>query len=82
MTTFAVLRAILAKTSRDAYMCELDREYPGYGFAQHKGYPVKAHTAALGRLGACKMHRTTFGPVRVALGLPPLHSAEAKLSQR
>ena len=66
--------SILAKTSRDAHMRELDREYPGYGFAQHKGYPVKAHTAALGRLGACKIHRTTFGPVRVAMGLTPLHA--------
>ena len=68
--------SILAKTSRDAHMRELDRAYPGYGFAQHKGYPVKAHTAALERLGACKIHRTTFGPVRIALGLPPLHGPE------
>ena len=64
--------SILAKTSRDAHMRELDLAYPGYGFAQHKGYPVKAHAAALQRLGACKIHRTTFGPVRIALGLPPL----------
>ena len=69
--------SILAKTSRDAHMRELDREYPGYGFAKHKGYPVKAHTEALQRLGACKMHRTTFGPVRVALGLPPLGQTES-----
>ena len=68
--------SILAKTSRDAHMRELDRAYPGYGFAQHKGYPVKAHTDALERLGACKIHRTTFGPVRVALGLPPLHAPQ------
>ena len=65
--------SILAKTSRDALMRELDLEYPGYGFAKHKGYPVKEHVAALERLGACKIHRTTFGPVRLALGLPPLH---------
>ncbi|NUP10171.1 MAG: ribonuclease HII [Polyangiaceae bacterium] len=65
--------SILAKTSRDAKMCELDAQYPGYGFAQHKGYPVKEHIAALGRLGACPIHRRTFGPVRVVLGLPPLH---------
>ena len=64
--------SILAKTARDALMRELDLEYPGYGFAQHKGYPVKAHAAALQRLGACSIHRTTFGPVRIALGLPPL----------
>jgi ribonuclease HII len=66
--------SILAKTARDAHMRLLDVEYPGYGFAQHKGYPVKAHVAALERLGACKVHRTTFAPVRVVLGLPSLHS--------
>ena len=68
--------SILAKTSRDALMRELDLEYPGYGFAKHKGYPVKEHVAALERLGACKIHRTTFGPVRLALGLPPLHEKD------
>jgi ribonuclease HII len=63
--------SIIAKTSRDAHMRVLDAEYPGYGFAQHKGYPVKSHTAALSRLGACRVHRTSFAPVRIALGLPP-----------
>jgi ribonuclease HII len=67
--------SILAKTSRDALMCELDAAHPGYGFAQHKGYPVKAHVAALTKLGACPVHRRSFGPVRVVLGLPPLHQA-------
>jgi ribonuclease HII len=67
--------SILAKTSRDALMKELDVEYPGYGFSQHKGYPVKEHVAALGRLGACPIHRRSFGPVRVVLGLPPLHDS-------
>jgi ribonuclease HII len=64
--------SILAKTSRDKWMCELDREYPGYGFAKHKGYPVREHTDALMRLGACPVHRRSFAPVRQALGLPPL----------
>jgi ribonuclease HII len=64
--------SILAKTSRDKWMCELDREYPGYGFAKHKGYPVREHTDALSRLGACPVHRRSFAPVRQALGLPPL----------
>ncbi len=64
--------SILAKTARDARMRELDATYPGYGFAQHKGYPVKAHFAALSRLGACPVHRRSFAPVREALGLPPL----------
>lgn len=66
--------SILAKTSRDAMMCELDARYPGYGFAKHKGYPVKEHVAALTRLGACEVHRRSFAPVRVVLGLPPLHA--------
>ncbi len=69
--------SILAKTSRDAMMRELDAAHPGYGFAKHKGYPVKAHVAALTKLGACVAHRRSFGPVRVVLGLPPLHEAVA-----
>ena len=64
--------SILAKTSRDAMMRDLDARYPGYGFAKHKGYPVKEHLAALKSLGACDVHRRSFNPVRVALGLPPL----------
>jgi ribonuclease HII len=64
--------SILAKTTRDARMCALDAEFPGYGFAKHKGYPVHEHVAALRRLGACPIHRRSFAPVRVCLGLPPL----------
>ena len=64
--------SILAKVERDAVMRMLDARHPGYGFADHKGYPVKEHYAALDRLGACAAHRRSFGPVRKALGLPPL----------
>ena len=64
--------SILAKTARDARMRELDGTYPGYGFAQHKGYPVPAHARALVRLGACPVHRRSFALVREVLGLPPL----------
>ena len=64
--------SILAKTARDALMCKLDAQYPGYGFSKHKGYPVREHLAALGRLGASPIHRRSFAPVRMALGLPPL----------
>ena len=64
--------SILAKTARDALMHDLDRRYPGYGFAKHKGYPVRSHLAALAKLGACPIHRQSFGPVRQALNLPPL----------
>ena len=55
--------SILAKTARDADCLRLEREYPGYGFAIHKGYPTKAHIAALERLGPCPEHRRSFGPV-------------------
>lgn len=64
--------SILAKTARDQRMRELDEAYPGYGFAKHKGYPVKAHFAALRRLGPCPIHRRSFAPVRAAQGLDPL----------
>jgi ribonuclease HII len=64
--------SILAKVSRDALMRTLETIHPGYGFADHKGYPVRAHYAALSRLGACAAHRRSFGPVREVLGLPPL----------
>lgn len=64
--------SILAKTARDARMHKLDAEFPGYGFAKHKGYPVREHRAALARLGASPVHRRSFAPVRKALGLPPL----------
>jgi ribonuclease HII len=64
--------SILAKTARDARMRELDALYPGYGFARHKGYPVREHFRALARLGACPIHRRSFAPVRSALGLPEL----------
>ena len=64
--------SILAKTARDALMCKLDAEHPGYGFSKHKGYPVREHVAALERLGASPVHRRSFAPVRTVLGLPPL----------
>ena len=64
--------SILAKTARDALMCALDAQHPGYGFAKHKGYPVREHLVALERLGASPVHRRSFAPVRAVLGLPPL----------
>ncbi len=56
--------SILAKVARDREMILLDSQYPGYGLAQHKGYPTKAHLAALQRLGVTPIHRRSFGPVR------------------
>ncbi|QDQ25225.1 ribonuclease HII [Chitinimonas arctica] len=59
--------SILAKVARDAELAELDRLYPGYGFAEHKGYPTPAHLAALASLGPCVAHRSGFAPVRAQL---------------
>jgi len=64
--------SILAKTTRDALMTEVDAAHPGYGFARHKGYPTAEHFEALARLGACPLHRRSFAPVREALGLEPV----------
>ena len=58
--------SIIAKVTRDRMMRELDARWPGYGFAQHKGYPTKNHVAALQRLGPCPEHRRSFAPVRDA----------------
>ena len=61
--------SILAKVSRDREMQALDRQYPGYGIAGHKGYPTPVHLAALQRLGPTPIHRRSFGPVRKLLEL-------------
>ncbi len=59
--------SIVAKVVRDRIMRELDKTYPGYGFAEHKGYAVPAHREALRRLGPCPAHRRRFAPVRALL---------------
>ena len=67
---FIAAASILAKTARDEDCFRLEREYPGYGFAKHKGYPTPEHFAALARLGLCPEHRRSFGPVsQMELGL-------------
>ena len=55
--------SILAKVRRDDLMIEMDRQYPGYGFATNKGYGTARHLAALRELGPCPTHRQTFHPV-------------------
>lgn len=55
--------SILAKVARDHDMAALDREYPGYGLARHKGYPTAMHLVALRKLGPSPIHRRSFGPV-------------------
>lgn len=56
--------SILAKTARDAELYVLDQQYPMYGFAQHKGYPTKAHMALLKQHGVSPVHRRSYGPVK------------------
>ena len=56
--------SVLAKTARDLWMSRLDRRFPGYGFARHKGYGTGEHIAALQKLGPCPLHRKTFRKVR------------------
>jgi ribonuclease HII len=52
--------SIVAKVTRDRIMTEIEREYPGYGFSRHKGYPTKEHLGALRNLGPCPIHRKSF----------------------
>jgi ribonuclease HII len=54
--------SVLAKVTRDRLMVELDRQHPGYGFAEHKGYSTPQHLAALRQLGPCAIHRRSFAP--------------------
>ena len=63
--------SIIAKTARDAWMIRLDEQFPGYGFARHKGYGSPEHLRALRELGPCPEHRTSFAPV-AALNQPRL----------
>lgn len=62
--------SVLAKTARDRMMRELDVQYPGYGLAEHKGYPTASHVAAIREKGVLPIHRRSFGPVREALAPP------------
>ncbi len=65
--------SVIAKTTRDALMAELDAKYPGYGLASHKGYPTPDHQKALRALGATPIHRRSFAPVREVLGLEQMN---------
>lgn len=62
--------SIIAKVTRDRYMSELDAQYPGYGFAKHKGYGTAEHLNALQALGPCPEHRRSFAPVAQILEGP------------
>jgi ribonuclease HII len=56
--------SVIAKVTRDRIMIAYDRRYPGYGFADHKGYGTPEHFAALQRLGPCPLHRRSFSPLK------------------
>lgn len=66
--------SIIAKTTRDAQMKELDRQFPGYGLASNKGYGTPAHYRALNELGVLPIHRRSFAPIRQVLGLDPIQT--------
>ena len=61
--------SILAKVTRDREMVAYEEQYPGYGFAAHKGYPTKVHIDALQRLGVTPIHRRSYAPVKKILAL-------------
>ena len=58
--------SIIAKTTRDRIMTDMDELYPGYEFARHKGYGTEIHRARLREFGPCEQHRRSFAPVRMA----------------
>lgn len=67
-TSFSIAAAsVLAKVHRDRLLVEFDHQFPGYGLAQHKGYPCPSHKAALERLGPTPLHRKSFQPVAQAI---------------
>jgi len=68
--------SVLAKVTRDRMMLEFDRTYPGYGFAEHKGYGTPQHLAAISQLGPCPIHRRSFAPLKPETGelFPPARS--------
>ena len=68
--------SILAKVCRDREMQDLDRQYPGYGFARHKGYPTREHILALSANGPCPIHRRSFAPVQRLSGTEFILSPE------
>jgi ribonuclease HII len=66
--------SILAKTERDRVMREFDKEFPGYGFSQHKGYGTPKHYEMLKTLGVTPLHRRSFRPVRIIMGIEPVQT--------
>lgn len=63
--------SIIAKVTRDRLVTEMDEEFPGYGFAGHKGYGTEEHLRSLREKGPCKLHRRSFNPVSEIVGIKP-----------
>jgi ribonuclease HII len=61
--------SIVAKVTRDRMVTEMDKEFPGYGFAGHKGYGTEEHIKCLKEKGPCKLHRRSFSPVKELIGI-------------
>lgn len=61
--------SIIAKVTRDRIVTEMDKEFPGYGFAGHKGYGTEKHIKCLKEKGPCKLHRRSFSPVKELMGI-------------
>ena len=74
--------SIVAKVTRDHMMQELDVVYPGYGFAQHKGYGTRHHQEALARLGVSPIHRRSYAPIQAVLSGEPLPLAHTEMNGR
>lgn len=59
--------SVLAKVGRDTFMVKMDGQFPGYGFARHKGYGTALHRQAIAKLGPCEIHRMSFQPLKQAV---------------
>ena len=70
--------SILAKNARDRLMHEMDKEFPQYGFAKHKGYGTKFHTQQLNKYGPCQHHRKTYAPIQKLLQMDMFINAKIK----
>jgi ribonuclease HII len=70
--------SVLAKTARDELLVDWEEEYPGYGFARHKGYGTAVHRQALQLMGPCPLHRFSFAPIRELISNDPTPTAQAQ----
>ena len=72
--------SIIAKTTRDHWLMDLDRQYPEYGFAKHKGYGTAEHMAAIEKYGPLSVHRKSFGPIKKLIEMRKAKDGELELT--